>query len=99
MAIWRAKIAFFAAALGWSLALAPHEAAACRDPSDKVAAISVALEKAKLGEKKRAQVIALRDKARNWRLPGQHAEAQAAADKALKFLKVKYKEPASKTRC
>ena len=30
--------------------LAPHDAAACRDPSNKVAAISVALETAKLGD-------------------------------------------------
>ena len=88
-----------AAVLVCGAALAPRDAAACRNPSGKVAAIGVALETAKLSDDKRAEVTALRDKARNWRLPGQYAEAQAAADKALKLLGVKYKEPASTTRC
>lgn len=82
-----------------TFALAPREAAACRDPSNKVAAISVALESAKLTDAKRAEVTALRDKAREWRLPGKYVEAQAAADKALRLLKVKYREPTSNTRC
>ena len=92
------RIVFFALALT-TAALASHEAAACRDPSNKIAAISVALESAKLTEEKRAEITALRDKAREWNLPGKYVEAQAAADTALKLLKVKYREPRSNTRC
>jgi hypothetical protein len=82
-----------------AVAFAPHEAAACLDLSNKIAAISVALEKATLTDEKRAEIAALRDKAREWRTPGKYVEAQAAANKAIKVLKVKYKEPVSMTRC
>jgi hypothetical protein len=82
-----------------AIAFAPHEAAACRNPSNKVAAISVALEKATLTEEKRARITALRDKAREWNVPGKSVEANAAADQALKLLNVQYREPPSNTRC
>jgi hypothetical protein len=88
-----------AVAMAVMVGLAPNEASACRDPSNKIAAISVALEKATLSDETRAEVTALRDKARGWRLPGQYAEAQAAAEKALQLLKVKYREPAATSRC
>ena len=93
------KLFFFAAALAIAAGAAPDDASACRDPSRKVGAISVALESAQLSAAERAQITALRDAAAAWRQPGKYAEAQAAADKAIKLLKLDYREPPSSTRC